>query len=132
NGLVVQPTLVVTLNRVPLGLIDNHVWARDAKEFGKEHRVERCTKVPIEKKESVKWLRSLDAATELQRSLGDGVSVVAVFDREGDIFNVLAKAVALDHKPELLVRALHNRVIEDDEERKLWDFVNAQPCAGDL
>lgn len=126
HGMFVQPCLVVTPQRVPLGLIDLQIWIRDATEFGtgKETRKKR----PIEEKESCKWLDSLQAAERLQQEIGDATQVVSVFDREGDIFEVLEAATAPWHKSRILVRAKNDRVL-DSPQGHLRDCLEAQPIA---
>jgi len=58
RGVLLHSTLMVTPNRVPLGLIDQQVIYRDPAEFGKKHRRKQR---PIEEKERRKWLDSLRA-----------------------------------------------------------------------
>ncbi len=61
RGVLLHSTLMVTPNRVPLGLIDQPVIYRDPAEFGKKHRRKQR---PIAEKESRQWLDSLrDGAT---------------------------------------------------------------------
>lgn len=131
QGLMLQPTLVVTEDRVPLGLIDQMVWTRDEETFGPEHGKERA-KLPIEEKESFKWIRSLAAASDLGRDLaaaGAKTRVVSVFDREGDIYDVFAKAIAPGTCCDLLVRAKNDRRV-DHMLSHLWLTMETRPRAG--
>ena len=131
EGLVVQPTMVVTPERLPLGLIHQKVWARDRDDFGKS-RKKGAKKRKIEQKESIKWIESLDAATQFQESLGStDVKVISVFDREGDVFEVLSKATKSQSGNGLLLRASWNRRVEHAQ-GYLWSFMEAQPLAGTL
>jgi len=57
-GLIMHDTMAFTGEGTPLGLIDVQCWARDSGTFGKHH--ERKQK-PIEQKESIKWLKSLES-----------------------------------------------------------------------
>ena len=128
RGFLIHPALVVTPDRVALGLYDNYVWVRKDADHGK--RVERCKKRLIGQKESKKWLESINAAEALQADLKDDETlVVSVFDREGDIFDVLSKAADPTTKSRLLIRAIHNRQV-DEPEKKLWDFMKSQPVVG--
>jgi len=54
-GLMVHDTMAFTIDGTPLGLLDLQCWARDPHTRGKRHRRK---KLPIEKKESFKWLSS--------------------------------------------------------------------------
>ena len=51
HGLYVHPTLAVTPNGVPLGVLDAWMWTRDRDTFGEDKR-----HWPIEAKESMRWL----------------------------------------------------------------------------
>jgi hypothetical protein len=131
EGLVVQPTLVVTPQRLALGLIQQKVWARDREQFGKSNE-KGAKKRSIEKKESVKWLQSLEASAEFQKDLAGRKSkakVISVFDREGDVFEVLAKAARSEEGNGLLVRASWDRRVKHPQGH-LWSFMEAQPIAG--
>jgi hypothetical protein len=122
-GLIVHDTMAFTPEGLPLGLVDVQVWARDAREFGKKHRRKS---LPIEQKESSKWLKSVQAAARLQARCPN-TTVVSVGDREADIFELFDLARTLPHAPQLLVRAEQNRVLTA-EQGKLWEHVARQPC----
>ena len=51
HGLHVHPTLAVTPEGVPLGVLDAWMWARDRTTFGEDR-----SHWPIEAKESMRWL----------------------------------------------------------------------------
>jgi hypothetical protein len=119
-GLFIHSSLASTESGVPLGVLANDAWARDLDQHGKAQ--ERCKELPIEKKESRKWLGTLEEGSKLKEALPDA-QVIAVFDREGDIYAVFHDAVHV-HGIDFVIRALHNRkVVEDDESHRLWDFV---------
>lgn len=123
QGLFYHPTLLLTPEKVPLGLAHHQVWARPAEQFGKRHtRKQR----PIQDKESHKWLRSLEATALLQVALPD-VCFVNVADREADIYDFFRLARQLD--VHLLVRAAWNRRVAQPE-KYLWHHLRAQPVAG--
>jgi hypothetical protein len=100
-GLMVHDTMAFTPEGVPLGLVDVQCWARDAKAFGKKHQRKS---LPIEQKESYKWLRSIQAAARLQARCPN-TTVVSVGDREADVFELFDLARTLERAPRLLVRA---------------------------
>jgi len=133
HGLLYQPTLVVTPERVPLGLIDQQTWVREEEDFGKSNTKEAKAR-PIEEKESVKWIESQKAADRFQQSLIDGdhaTRVISVFDREGDVFEVLSRAAHADTKSGLLVRVSWNRRVEHPQ-KYVWESMESQPVAGTL
>jgi hypothetical protein len=124
-GLLVHDTMAFTASGLPLGLIDVQCWARDASALGKKHNRKR---VPIEDKESYKWLKSVQAAAHMQARLPD-TTVVSVGDREADLFELFDHARALPHAPKLLIRAEQNRALVQEQSR-LWEHMNARPVAG--
>ena len=66
---------------MPLGLLAQHVWARDPTDVGK--RVRR-THLPISQQESQQWLHSLDAVYTA-RDCCPTTRLVRVGDREADV-----------------------------------------------
>jgi len=62
-GMLVHSTLAFNLAGTPLGLLDVQSWTRDPEDFGKKHQRKE---LPFAAKESVRWLRSLEA---LERAL---------------------------------------------------------------
>lgn len=124
-GLLVHSTLAVTPAGLPLGLLDVQVWARDPATFGKRHR---RYAVPVAQKESVKWLRSFQAAARVQAQV-PGTTVVSVGDREADLYELFVAAVGRPDQPHLLVRATRERVRADGQ-GPLWASVAGQAPAG--
>lgn len=123
-GLCVQATVVATPDGKPLGVADLDVWARKKEDFG--NAVQRCKGKRIEDKESAKWLHSLGVARKLKHRLDDEVQVVVVFDREGDIYSVFHEARSFG--VDFVVRALHNRKIDEDADSGLlWTMVATKP-----
>lgn len=82
-GLLVHSSLVVTPEGLPLGLAAIKFWSR-AKFKGTSalKRHINPTRVPIEAKESIRWLENMRSATAL---LGDPDRLVHIGDRENDI-----------------------------------------------
>jgi hypothetical protein len=86
QGLHVHRTLAVMPERVPLGLMAQQVWARDASEVGK--RIHR-KQWPIAQKESQQWLTGPDAVCTAQAACLE-TRCVSVGDRESDDFDLFA------------------------------------------
>lgn len=126
-GFVVHATLASTTKGTPLGVFQAQVWARDPKEYGKSAK---RAKLPIEEKESQKWLVAYKATAEAQRRL-PGTRIVNVCDREADIFDVFEESRG-EGKPDFLIRAMQPRRIEVSAEKpsNSWDYVRSLPCQG--
>ena len=124
-GLMLHGTLAVNTEGTPLGLLAAHCWARDPKEYGKSAK---RSKLPIEEKESNKWLTSFKAATEAATACPD-TTIVSVGDREADIYELFALADRTPNAPLLLVRAQHDRKLEE-EQGKLSEFLSRCPETG--
>jgi hypothetical protein len=125
QGLHVHSTLAFTPERVPLGLLAQHVWARDPDDVGKRKRRKQ---LPISQKESQKWLTSLEAVCNA-RDWCAPTRFVSVGDREADVFDLLA--AERPEGVELLVRAAWDRCVEVPE-RYVWATVEAQPVVEHL
>jgi Domain of unknown function (DUF4338)/Transposase DNA-binding/Transposase Tn5 dimerisation domain len=124
-GLLVHDTMAFSPEGLALGLIDVQCWARDADTFGKRHDRQS---LPIEQKESYKWLQSLQATARVQAQCPDTM-LVSVGDREADIFELFDLARTLPHAPQLLIRAEQDRRL-DQAQQRLWEHMAAQPIAG--
>jgi hypothetical protein len=124
-GLLVHDTMAFTPQGLALGLIDVQCWARDPQAFGKKHARKS---LPIEAKESYKWLTSMQAAARVQAKCPDTM-VVSVGDREADVFELFDLARTLAHAPQLLIRAEQDRRVDQTHDR-LWEHMAAQPIAG--
>lgn len=126
-GLLLHDTMAFTEEGTPLGLLDAQCWARDPQDRGKRYRRHD---LPIEQKESMKWLRSFRKVAELQK-LCPHTLLVSIGDRESDLYELFVEAVKDPGGPGLLVRAekSRNRKVE---EQFLWDFMLQQDVAGSL
>src|SRR5208337_3349470 len=84
---------------------------------------------PIEKKESYRWLRTLDTVNECKAYLPD-TEVVVVGDRESDIFELFDHRRRQTPRVHLLVRAKHNRSLPESADQ-LFDHGAALPVMGE-
>jgi hypothetical protein len=83
-------SLVVTPEGLPLGLAAIKFWSR--KKFKGANALKKKinpTRVPIEEKESIRWLQNLEQSTA---QLGDPARCVHIGDRESDIYELFCKA----------------------------------------
>ena len=124
-GLILHDTMAFSLDGTPLGLLDVQCWARPPEEAGKR---KISYKLPIEEKESNKWLESIRAQAEIQKQCPDTM-IVNVSDRESDIYEMFSLALNEPDGPQLLVRARYNRTIVN-EQNLLWDHVSKQKLSG--
>lgn len=124
-GLHLHSTLVFTTKGTPLGFLNAQCWARDRDDFGKKHRRKE---LPIEQKESYKWLLSYSATSEAQYHCPK-TKIISVGDRESDIYELFELALKNPDTPKLLARAEYDRLLADGQEH-LWDYIAALPMAG--
>jgi hypothetical protein len=124
-GLVLHETMAFTPEGTPLGLLNVQCWARDPKQVGKKYRRHQ---LPIEEKESIKWLVSYRAVAEAQKLCSD-TTLISVGDREADLYELFQEAIQDPCGPKLLIRAerTRNRKVEQED---LWQRMNAEPVAG--
>jgi hypothetical protein len=128
RGLVVHSTLGCTVEALPLGLLDQAVWARpeEPSTLTKAQRKQR----PIEEKESYKWLAGMAAVVAGREQAGrpeELPQVVLVSDAESDVFEYVAAP-----RPagvEVLVRAAQDRLTGEAELVKLRTRLAALPAS---
>jgi hypothetical protein len=110
-GILMHSSLAVTIEGVPLGLAAVKFWTR--KKFKGTAALKKKinpTRIPIEKKESIRWLENLKQSTEL---LGDPGRCVHIGDRESDIYELFCAAREVG--THFLVRACVDRLAGDGD-----------------
>ncbi|XGB42013.1 MAG: IS4 family transposase [Nodosilinea sp. LVE1205-7] len=124
-GFFIHPTLVLNAETgFPLGLSAIHLWGRDFDHADKHQRGYKD--LPIEEKESYKWLLSAEQSNRCLRA--GGVQLVThIGDRESDLYEEWATVP--DAQTYLLVRARQNRRLLG-QSTSLYAYLSAQPCAG--
>jgi hypothetical protein len=120
RGLVMHSTLAFTPQRLPLGLLDQQIWARPEPERAAKRTKQR----PIADKESHTWLSAL---RERVRMTPSAVRLVTIADREADIFAFLAEADELE--AEYVIRAAQDRRLSGEAEL-LWAHMATQAVVG--
>ncbi len=126
-GLILHDTLAFSEQGTPLGVLDAQCWARDQEEQGKS---KRRKELPIEEKESMKWINSLKKVNEV-RQLCPETMIVSIGDRESDIYELFKAAQAIPEGPKLLVRSERSRNRKTDHE-DLWEYMSKREIAGSL
>lgn len=92
-GLLMHSSLVVTSDGLPLGLVAAKFWSRD--KFKGTNALKKTinpTRVPIEEKESVRWLDNMRQSTT---RLDTPERCVHIGDREADIYELYCLAAEL-------------------------------------
>jgi len=125
RGFGLHSTLAVTPQGQPLGLLTQAYVERPLDQPA--HTPNELRKLPIEKKESYRWLQAFEKTISLAPP---GVQVVTVCDREADIYDLFA--LAQERQASLLVRAEDNRCLQDEQVRHLWPKLEQQPIQGEL
>jgi len=124
RGLYLHPTLAVTPERLPLGVLDAWSWTREPGSLGEDKDPHR----PIEEKESLRWLEGYQRVCELQAQSPD-TQLIYVGDREADIYELFAEHHQAQQgqapAAEWLMRAEHDRKLADG--RKLWEAAAQAP-----
>ena len=120
RGMYLHPTYAVTPQRVPLGVLDAWIWAREAKGAdGKRAGV----------LESTRWVEGYERVAERARAMPQ-VRQVYVADREADIMALLRRANELEHAADYLIRCQHDRALPDGG--KLWERLAQAPVLGEV
>lgn len=106
RGLFVHAQLAVTPQKLCLGVVGIDFHERELESLGKSN--ERKT-LPIEEKESFRWLKGYRRACELGVSC-PGTQVVMVADRECDIYDIFVDAQEGSLPPvDYIIRAQEDR-----------------------
>ena len=133
QGLVMHTCFAVTTEGMPLGLLDQKIFARELRP-DHERRSAGGKAVhdvlPVEEKERYRWVEALE---ETSKAI-PGSHVVTVCDRECDFYDFFK--VAEKSSSTVLVRASQNRTINrgsryaEKDIEKLWTHSGSQPEAG--
>lgn len=101
KGLKVHSALAATEAGVPLGLVQQAVWARHAEPKAKRPK---RRKRPQTERESQRWLTTL---AEAQKAIKPPTHLIVVADREADIYPLFIEP--REERTDLVIRATHNR-----------------------
>lgn len=135
KGIVCHNTLAISPEGRVFGLIDQKIYRRDESEkIGRGPKGTKIRKrIPIEKKESYRWIESVKKVAKL----AEKSKIVHVCDREGDIFELYHELSLTSHQ--FLVRAFGDRVVGKrntgrpsltNKNTKLWSFMEARESDG--
>jgi hypothetical protein len=110
-GILMHSSLAVTTEGLPLGLAAVKFWTR--KKFKGTAALKKKinpTRVPIEKKESIRWLENVQQSTAL---LGHPGRCVHIGDRESDIYELFC--AAREAGTHFLIRTCVDRLAGDGD-----------------
>ena len=133
-GILMHSSLVVTTDGLPLGLAAVKLWTRQkfkgtnalkGKTFDTGKHSVNTTRIPIEEKESVRWLQNARQATA---TLGVPGRIVHVGDRESDIYELFFECESLDAR--FLFRTCVNRRAGDGGKTTVYTVMEEQRVRG--
>ncbi|OGB25651.1 MAG: hypothetical protein A3I66_22785 [Burkholderiales bacterium RIFCSPLOWO2_02_FULL_57_36] len=118
RGFFMHSMLALTPEGLPLGVLGLKTWTRPLEQLGKR-KLRR--QLPVQEKESAKWIEGLNQTTALKSHCPD-THIVSVCDREADLYDLFTaeRAAGVDW----LVRAAWNRCV-DHPEKYLWDTMQS-------
>ena len=124
-GFFIHPTLALDAESgFPLGLSNVKIWTRAPKRPSKAER--KYKTLPIEKKESYKWIASAERSHRCFE-VGGAKLVTHIGDREADIYEEWATVP--DQSNHVLVRVRTDRCLLESTET-LYSQLSKQPNAG--
>ena len=122
TGFCLHPALVLDVSmHTILGFSSYHQWARNNEEGNRYDREYKS--LPIEQKESYKWIRGCN---ESKIVLSSARSITFVEDREGDIFEQFL--LIPDENVHLIIRSKENRNVNGNN--KLHQLLDSCKLAG--
>jgi hypothetical protein len=125
-GIYLHPTLAVTPEGVPLGVLGWHSFVREPGTLGQEKAANR----PLEEKESVRWVDGFARVNELAETLTE-TRLTYIAEREGDIYALFVEAPCPEHSADWLVRGQHHeRRLSDG--RKLIEALEEAPVLSEI
>lgn len=111
QGLLMHTAFCISPEGLPLGVIAQHLWARDNKTKGQ--RKTRCHK-HTSQKESYRWITTESQAEE---RIPVSTNFLMIADREADIYDYIART----RRPgcQMLIRFTHDRCIADADAQRV-------------
>jgi hypothetical protein len=124
--LYLHPTLTITPERVPLGLLDAYMWARKPGSLGQENDPQR----PLEEQAPVRWVDGFARVNAIAERLTE-TRLTYIAEREGDIDDLFVEAPCPEHGADWLVRVQHHgRLLAD--QGNLREALDAAPTPTEI
>lgn len=119
-GFFVHPLLAVDADDgACVGLAHLHLWQRT------QGKAPNCKKLPIEEKESARWIDTVLAG---KKRLAQAATITVVADREADIYELWDRLP--DARTQLLIRACRDRNLVIARGATLFDWMDRQTVQG--
>ena len=111
-GFYLHPLIAYTTSGVPLGSVACQHWTRDAIdcESSPQKKKKKRDSLPIEQKESYRWLQMTRRGMQIARE-NPGTEYVGVSDSESDIGELLSESVLRPDNYHVIIRACQNRAL---------------------
>lgn len=122
KGMLLHTSMALTTEGVPLGLLKQQYWVRDAIDPERDYK-----QLPIEEKESYKWIKNQQGSLT---QIPSDVLVVSISDRESDIYEYLRYNIENNHS--FVVRAEKDRRVFNDKGDTLLKVLVNQPAGGEI
>lgn len=147
-GMHLHPTIAITPERMCLGIVDTQILIRaelhSKRRYdhllpiiafitlgypsqmmlfwsllaSKKLKIPRPESLPIEEKETIRWLNSYRVAQELAERLPETL-IVSIADREGDIYELFVETFDINSKKEqraeFIIRCSKDRILKQDK-----------------
>jgi len=124
QGLHLHSTFTTDTNGLPLGVLRADCTAPKPKSPDDNRPPKN---IPIEEKKTFVWIEHYRELVEISKQIPQ-TALISSCDREADFHELFAEQVD-NPGVDLLVRAQHNRNIEESDE-KLFEFISQQPPVG--
>jgi hypothetical protein len=118
RGAFLHMNQVFTEDGTPLGAIEAKIWARqesdpDPPKLSRTEKKKQRHALPIEKKESLRWIEGIHATQKLAKACPETLCV-SLSDSEGDIYELFVEERTTDNF-HWIVRACQERIVLDDQ-----------------
>ena len=133
-GLIMHSTLAINPDGLPLGIVNQKIYSRPEESEERKELKKRTHNItiPIEEKDSYRWIESLQQTNAVFKSLK--AKPITICDREADIFDFFH--VAEDLETKVVVRASHNRKVNKSSTyseatgEELWTYMKKKRAKG--
>lgn len=171
-GMLLHPSIAITPDRMCLGVVDAQILIREELHRQRAHhyllpiiafmitgsanhellfwslilsknlKIPRPESLPIEEKETIKWLNGYRVAQKLAEQLPD-TQIVSISDRDGDVYELFVETLILngekEQRAEFIIRGSKDRLLKKDKTNtekktnaKLKKRVSESPILGTI
>jgi len=115
RGFFVHPLYALTEDGLPLGIVDEVIWTREAirTDLDRAEKSRLRKQTVFEEKESSRWLEMFQSGEQIARA-HPGTEYVVVGDSESDIHEIFAEVPDLADNCHFVIRGCQNRAVIDD------------------